>query len=138
MTVGAALRDREIFLHAQCGKDAPALGHEPHSAAHRLERSNPRDVNAFENDPAAARRIKADDGVHQRGLADTVAPEQAEYLSLFELERQSLQDVGIPVVGVNVLNFQNRHALTAAQIDLLHLGAAPDLLGRARFQYLAK
>ena len=70
-----------------------------------------RDVVALEDDPAAARRIEADDRVHQRGLAHAVAPEQAQDLALLELQRQSLQHVGVAVVGVDVLDFQNRHGI---------------------------
>ena len=44
------------------------------------------DVLALEHDLAAARRIEADDRVHQRGLAHAVAPEQAEDLALLELQ----------------------------------------------------
>src|SRR5438445_22541 len=63
MTIGASLRDQQVFLDAQRRKDAPALRHEPHSAAHRLERRDRRDVRALEENPSAPRRSKTHDRV---------------------------------------------------------------------------
>ena len=45
-------------------------------------------------------------------LPTPLRPKQTENLALLELERQSLQDVGVAVVGVDVLNFQDRHVLS--------------------------
>ena len=42
-------------------------------------------------------------------LADAVAAEQAEDLPLLELERQALQHVGVAVIGMDVLNVEDRH-----------------------------
>ena len=41
-------------------------------------------------------------------LPTPLRPEQAENLALLELQRQSLQDVGVAVIGVNVLDFEDR------------------------------
>ena len=71
-----------------------------------------RDVVALEDDLAAARRIEADDRIHQRGLADAVAAEQAEDLALLELQRQALQHVGVAVIGMDVLDFENGHGVS--------------------------
>src|SRR5215831_5831431 len=103
MPVGTAFRDQQVFLHAERRKNAAALRHQAHAAAHGFERGLARDVVALEYDPAAARRVEADDRVHQRGLADAVAAEKAENLSLLELQGQSLEDVSVPVIGMDVL-----------------------------------
>jgi hypothetical protein len=116
MTIGIALGHQQVFFHAERRKHAAALGHQAHAAAHGLERGFLGDVVALEHDLAAARRIEADDRIHQRGLADAVAPEQAEDLALLELQRQPLENVGVPVIGVDVLNFENRH-------EIISLGA---------------
>ena len=85
VTVGVALGDQQVLLDAERRKDAAALRHQAHAAAHGLERRLLRDVVALEHDLAAARRIEADDRIHQRGLADAVPAEQAEDLALLEL-----------------------------------------------------
>jgi hypothetical protein len=70
-----------------------------------------RDVVALEHHFAVARRIEADDRIHQRGFADAVAPEQSENLALLELQRQPLKHIGVAVIGVDVLDFENRHGV---------------------------
>src|SRR6266851_6903523 len=92
------------------------------------------DVYALEDDPAAARRRESHDRIHQRRLTDAVASEQSQDLPLLDLQGHSLQHVGITVIGVDVLNVQNRHNSTGAQIDFLYLCALADLLGGCRFQ----
>src|SRR3954454_18028365 len=109
MTLGAALGDQEIFLNAQCWENPASLRNQAHPAANSLERRVVGDFFALEHDLAAARWREADDRIDQRGFSDTVTAEQTENLALLELERQSLQDVGVAVVGVNVLNFEDRH-----------------------------
>jgi hypothetical protein len=82
MTIGIALGHQQVFFHTERWKHAAALRHEAHAAAHGLERGFLGDVGALEHDSAAARRIEADDRIHQRGLADPVAPEQSQNLPL--------------------------------------------------------
>src|SRR5215470_12879999 len=137
-TVDAALGDHEVLLDAERGKDAPALRHEAHPAAHRLERRNLGNIRPLEQNLSAAWTIETHDRVHQRGLADAVASEQPEDLSFLELQGQALEDISVPVIGVNVLNFQDRHGSGGPEIDLLHFLAAADLLRRSRLQYLAE
>src|SRR6266852_1933581 len=71
------------------------------------------DVSALEDDPAPARRRESDDRIHQRRLADAVASEQPQDLALLDLQGHSLQHVGITVIGVDVVNVQNRHNLVS-------------------------
>ena len=40
-------------------------------------------------------------------LPTPLRPKQAQNLALLELERQSLQDVGVAVIGMDVLNFED-------------------------------
>jgi hypothetical protein len=67
------------------------------------------DVVALEHHLAAAWRIEADDRVHQRRFADAVAAEQAENLALLKLQRQALKNIGVAVISMNVLDFENGH-----------------------------
>src|SRR5262249_20736200 len=75
---------------------------------------------------------------HQCGLADAIASEQPKDLPLLELQGQALEDVSVPVIRVNVLNFQDRHGSGGPEIDLLHLLTAADLFPRSRLQHLAE
>src|SRR5262249_40516320 len=101
----AALGDQEIFLDAQRGKHPPALRNEAHAAAHRLEGGNIGNVHPLEQNFSSAWTIEPDDRVHQCGLAHTVASEQPQDLPFLELQGQSLEDISIPVVSMDVLNF---------------------------------
>ena len=42
-------------------------------------------------------------------LPTPLRPEQPEDLALLELQRQALEDVGVSIVGVDVLDFDDRH-----------------------------
>src|SRR5215831_9140493 len=137
-TVEAALGDHEVFLDAERGKYAPTLRHETHPTAHRLERRNRGNIHALEQHLSSARTIETHDRVHQCRLAYAVASEQPEDLPLLELQGQALEDISVPVIRVNVLNFQDRHGSGGPEIDLLHLLAATDLLRRSRLQHLAE
>src|ERR1700742_2257849 len=106
---GVALRHQEVLFDDERGEYAAALRHQAQAAAHGLERALLRNLFALEHHSAAARRIEADDRVHQRGLADAIAAEQAEDLPLLELQRQALQHIGVAVIGVDVLDFENGH-----------------------------
>ena len=107
----AALGDQKIFFNTECRENAATLRHEFHAAAHGLKRRLVCNVFAFEDDLAAARRVEADNRIHQRGLADPIAAEQAENLALLELQRKALQHIGIAVVGVDVLDVENGHGV---------------------------
>src|SRR5215831_17912858 len=137
-TVDATLGDHEVLLDAERGKDASPLRHEAHPAAHRLERRNLGNVHALEENLSTPRTIETHDRVHQCGLADAIASEQPKDLPLLELQGQALEDVSVPVIRVNVLNFQDRHGSGGPEIDLLHLLTAADLLPRSRLQHLAE
>src|SRR5712691_8449607 len=84
------------------------------------------DVCALEHDPTAARRSESNDRIHQRRLADAVASEQPQDLPLLDLQGHSLQHVGITVIGVDVLNVQNRHELMSRFRSSQDLAAPSD------------
>ena len=60
------------------------------------------DVSKFWVTLAAAR-------LDQGRFADAVSSEQPENLPLLELQGHALQDVGVTVIGVYVLHFEERH-----------------------------
>src|SRR5213075_2529286 len=61
---------------------------------------------ALEDDPALARGVEPVDRPQGRRLAGAVGPDQGDNLALVDLQRDSLQRVDRPVVGVNVLEQQ--------------------------------
>ena len=111
VALGAVPGDQEIVLDAERRKHPAALRHQPDAAAHDGERRIAGDVGTLEIDLAAARRREADDGIDDGGLADAVPAEQAENLALLELKRQALQHIGVAVIGMDVLDVEDRHAV---------------------------
>src|SRR5258707_1524312 len=107
--VDAALGDHEVLLDAERGKYASALGHEPHAAAHCLERGDSGDVRALEKNLAPARTIETDDRVPERRLAPPLAAQQSERLPFLEPQGQPLDNKGVPEISVTILNFKNAH-----------------------------
>ena len=51
---------------------------------------------------------EAHDGLERRALADAVAAQQADDLALADVERDAVQDVALAVVGVQVLDRDER------------------------------
>src|SRR5262249_42853766 len=109
VTIRATLRNKEIFLNSQRRKYPPSLRDETHAATHCLERWRLGDLTPLEHDAAATRRIKADNRIDQRSLADAVAAKQAEDLALLEFQRQAMQNMRVAVIGVDVVDFEDRH-----------------------------
>src|SRR5215470_13711300 len=136
MAIKIAFGDHEIFLDGQRRKHAAALRHETHAAAHGLERSRVRDVDPLEKNAPPAWRSESYNRIHQGRLADAIATEQPENLSLLQLQRHALENVGVAVEGVDVANFQDRHESTGPQIDLLHPCTIANSLHRSRLQHL--
>ena len=66
-------------------------------------------------------------------LPTPLRPSRPRIWPCSSLQRQSLQDVGVAVVGVDVLDFQDRHGSTGPQIDFLHFLAARGFARSARF-----
>src|SRR5215510_1232916 len=106
--VAGALADLEMLAHAERGKDAATLRHQAYAAPRDLVRGQARDVLAAEQNAAAARRREADDRADQRGLADAVAAEHRDDLAPADPQRDTLQDVAVAVVGVDVLDVKHR------------------------------
>src|SRR6185437_277739 len=69
---------------------------------------------------------------------DAITAEKSQDLALLELQRQTLENVGLSIIGMNVLDVENRHGSVSSQINFLHLGAGMDLLRRAGFENFAE
>lgn len=96
------------------------------------------DVRALEQNPAAPRRGETDDRIDQGRFADAVSSEQPENLPLLELQGHALQDVGVTVIGMYVLDFEERHASDSPEIDFFHPIATADLFRRPALEDFAE
>src|SRR4051794_1111024 len=72
------------------------------------------DRTALEQDAALARMDEAHDGLQGRALADAVAAEEAHHLAPADFERHPVQDMTLAVVGMDVLDLDQRPDRSAA------------------------
>src|SRR5262245_1566529 len=97
---GTTLGHLDVFDHGQVWKDQTTLGYVGNAGASDPMRWPSRDRGPVERHGAGARRYEAHDGLDGRRLADPVAPEQAGYAALRQLEIDALQDVAGAVMRV--------------------------------------
>src|SRR5206468_1828086 len=89
-------------------KYAAALGDEAHPALDGAEGGPAGDVRALEAHGAATGRREADDRPDERGLADAIAPENADHLAGPDGERHALEHVALAVVRLQVRDVKHR------------------------------
>src|SRR5919106_2423592 len=95
-------RDVEVLPHRQVGEDPAVFGHEADAGPRHPVWRPARDVGAFPHHPAGLRRREADDRAHGRGLADTVASEQAYALAASDLDRDAEEHARQAIGGLDV------------------------------------
>ncbi|GAC1601599.1 MAG: hypothetical protein NVS4B10_13650 [Myxococcales bacterium] len=102
-------RDLEVLLHRQVGEDAPALGDIAHAErGHPV--GGPADGRLSEDaHRACARRREPHQAAQGGRLARSVAPQQGDDLALPDVERSALQDVALPVEGLQALGLERLH-----------------------------
>src|SRR5918994_3400711 len=105
-----ALGEPQVLLHAEPGEDVAILRDVAHAAPHDGVRRQLPDVLAAELDPPAA-WDEPHDPAERRRLPDAVPAEQRRDRALGDLERDSLQDVRLAEVAVDVVERENRRAL---------------------------
>ena len=100
------LGQQEILLHRQAGDDAPVLGHKLNARLGGLVGFHLVDGDAVQPYLAALERRRVDPGDRPegRGLAGPVAAEQSHDLLLLDVKGHALDDIGLAVVGVDVLD----------------------------------
>jgi hypothetical protein len=96
----------QVLQNRQEREDPPILGHVADAVPRHAMRRHLRDRPALEQHAAPGRMNEAHDGLERRALADAVAPEQAYHLAGPDLERDTVQDVALAVVGVDVLDLE--------------------------------
>ena len=98
------LRQLDILLHGESRDDPPILRHQSDPGARCLVRLHL--VQRFVIKPQLALPelgvVQPGDGAQRRGLAGAVASEQRDDLAFAHIEADSLDDVALAVVGVDV------------------------------------
>ena len=103
-------RQLEIFGNAKASEDAPLLGHELHSAPGDLERWLAVNALAVEADRSGPRSDHPHERLERRGLAGAISPQERHHLVLLHAKRHVEEDVGIAVIAVDGINFEEAHA----------------------------
>ena len=99
----------QVFHHREQPEDAAVLRHIADAEAGELVRRQAGDGVAVEQHGAVARPNEAHDGFQRRAFADAVAAEEADHLAGTDMKRNAVQDVAFAVIGVHVLDQDQRH-----------------------------
>src|SRR5262249_61739619 len=97
----------QVLTHAEGGEDAASLWHEGETASRDAMRGPGVDGLAVEPDLAVARRGKAGHAADERGFPRAVPSEEGHRLARAHAERNTVEDVALSVVGVDVLHVQH-------------------------------
>ena len=103
--VGAHL---EVLEDGHRAEQPPVLGDDRHSLANAVARRPPRDILAGERDRARARADDPEHRLQRGGLPGRVAAEQADELARADRQVRVLEDVHLPVVGVDAREAEER------------------------------
>ena len=105
---GAVEAGAQVLHHREQAEDAAVLRHVADAEPRQAMRRQAGDGGAVEENAALARLHQAHDRLQGRALADAVAAEQADHLAGPDLERDAVQDVALAVIGVQVLDADQR------------------------------
>src|SRR6266852_4835769 len=97
----------EVLHHAQQLEDAPVLGHPGDAQVRHVVGGHAADLAPLEADVAFRGTHKAHHRLERGALADPVAAEQPYYFARTDLDRYPVEDVGLAVVSVDVV--QDEH-----------------------------
>src|SRR5882724_5726107 len=103
-----AHRQQEVLADREGREGAPALRDEPDAALGDGMGPEPVHRHPVEGDRPRARRREPGDRADQRRLAHPVPPEERHDLAARQGERQALEHVGVAVVGVDVVDGEER------------------------------
>src|SRR5437773_8930917 len=107
--IGAHL---EVLFHRHTREDPPALGRVREAEADDLVRRHLREVAVAHPDGALPRAQDTGDRSQRRRLPGAVAADERYDLALAHRERGALQRLDVAVVGVDLLDLEERHQAT--------------------------
>ena len=114
--VGAAVRRRrsehpepQVLQHREIRQHPPLLRNPCDAAPGDLVGLEHRDVLAAQAHVTPLGPRDAHDRAERRCLAGAVAPDERDHLALTDRQRHALEDVGLAIVGVDVLDGEQVH-----------------------------
>src|SRR3954447_5190256 len=99
----------EVLAHGHALEAVPSLRRLRDPEPDDVLRSRLGDLLAVEADRALARRRQPGDRAERRGLARSVRADQGDDLALLHRQRDALDGGDVAVVGVDVVQFEQRH-----------------------------
>src|SRR5262249_11902078 len=97
----------QVLEHCEQPEDTPVLRNIGNAGVRQPVWRQAGDVAPLEPHTAGGGAHQSHDRLERRRLADAVAPEQADDLASADLDRHAMQNVGLAVVGVDVLQRQH-------------------------------
>src|SRR5262249_44193514 len=97
---------QEVLAYGERREDPASLRHEGDASPRDAVRRPALNRLPLDPDPALAGRSEPHHAANQRGLAGAVAPEEGDDLTRADAERHAVQDVAVPVVGVDAVDVQ--------------------------------
>ena len=122
----------QVLGHGERREDHSALGDEADAQTSDLEGRKTDQFLAVEDDAALARGREAHDGADGGGLAHAIPTQQGDDGGVLHLEGDSLQDVGVAVPGMDVVDLEHPRSPTlpgsTAHVDVPDHRVGSDLL----------
>src|SRR6185437_12612970 len=103
----------QVLEHGHAREQPPPLRRLADSHPYDVVRRRADDVLAVEENAAALGLVDALDRAQRRRLAGTVRADQRHYLALVHRERDALDGLDRPVVGVDVVELEQRRTVGA-------------------------
>ena len=102
----------QVLLDGQAGEGPAALGHLDDARGDDLVRGDRTEVPSVEANGPGARADDPGDRVEGGRLARAVGADERDDLALLDRQRHALEGVDVAVVGVDVVDFEQRHRQT--------------------------
>ncbi len=99
----------EVLLHGHAGKNAPALRHVSNAQGYYFVGRDFVYGLALVDDLAFARTVHPADGSQGGAFARPVGPNQGNNLALLNCKGHAFERMDVPVIGVDVFHFKQRH-----------------------------
>src|SRR5262249_24092574 len=107
----------EVLADRHRGPELSRLRDQHESSLHELVRRTAHDIDAVEEDLAAARREQADDRLQHGGLARSIGADQSDDLSLRDIEGQIPDRLNGAVIDIDVSDLQHVDGSVGATED---------------------